>query len=48
MALRELERLTGELEDLAQLLRQETRTQARWVILTRVQQIMDRIGKDLK
>ena len=47
MALKDLEQLTGELEKLAQLLRQETRTQARWVIMARVQEIMDLIGKGI-
>ena len=48
MALKDLERLTGELRELAQLLRQETRTQARWIILQRVQTIMAVIEKGFK
>jgi hypothetical protein len=48
MALKELERLTGELEELKRLLRQETRPQARWIILGRVQEIMTRIGEGFK
>jgi hypothetical protein len=45
MALKDLRRLTGELQELAQLLRQETRTQARWIIIQRVQEIMEMIGE---
>jgi hypothetical protein len=45
MALKELELLTGELETLALLLKQETRVQARWVILERVQEIMSLIKR---
>jgi hypothetical protein len=48
MALKDLELLTGELENLAQLLRQETRTQARWIIMQRVHEIMSMIGKGLR
>lgn len=47
MALKDLPRLTGELKELAQLLRQETRPQARWIIMQRVQEIMNMIGEDL-
>lgn len=47
MALKELELLTGELENLAHMLKWETRPQARWVIMQRVQEIMDLIGKGL-
>lgn len=47
MALKDLERLTGELEELAVLMRQETRPQARWVILQRVHEIMETIEKGL-
>jgi hypothetical protein len=46
MALKELERLTGELADLAQLLRAETRPLARTMILARVDEIMKQIGRD--
>ncbi len=45
MALKDLEQLTGELQKLAQLLRQETRPQARWVILKRVHEIMSLIER---
>lgn len=48
MALKELERLTGELEELALLLRQEARPQARMVIMQRVQEIMDMIEKGMR
>jgi hypothetical protein len=48
MALKELKRLTGELEELAQLLKQETRAQARWIIMRRVSEIMHLIGEGLK
>lgn len=48
MALKDLERLTGELEELAILLRRESRPQARWVIMQRVQEIMDMIGKGMR
>jgi hypothetical protein len=48
MALKELERLAGELEELKGLLKAETRTQARWLILQRVQEIMNRIGEGFK
>jgi hypothetical protein len=48
MALKDLERLTGELENLALMLREEHRPQARWVILERVQEIMNQIGEGLK
>jgi hypothetical protein len=44
MALKDLERLTGELEKLAHLLKEETRSKARWVIIQRVQEIMSEIG----
>ncbi len=44
MALKELERLTGELGELAVLLRAETRPQARRVIMERVQEIMRAIA----
>ncbi len=40
VALKELERLTGELEELAVLLKAETRPQARRVIMERVQEIV--------
>jgi hypothetical protein len=40
VALKELEQLTGELEELAVLLRAETRPQARRVIMQRAQEIM--------
>lgn len=43
MALKELERLAGELNELKGLLKAETRTQARWLILQRVQEIMTQI-----
>jgi hypothetical protein len=48
MAVKDLERLTGELSELAALLRQETRPQARWVIMQRVQEIMAQIGEGVK
>ncbi|MCM2280576.1 MAG: hypothetical protein NDI61_01870 [Bdellovibrionaceae bacterium] len=48
MALRELERLTQELEELANLLRAETKPASRLVILERVQEIMGSIGKGLE
>lgn len=47
MALKELERLTIELQELAHCLREETRPQARVVIMQRVQEIMELIGKGL-
>ncbi len=40
MALKDLERLTGELEELAVLLKAETRPLARRVIMERVQEII--------
>ena len=43
--LRDLEMLTGELEELQVLLRQEVRPPARCLILERVQEIMNLIGK---
>ena len=46
MALKELERLTGELEELTCLLRQESKTEARWVIFRRVQEIISMIGEE--
>lgn len=45
MALKDLERLTAELEELAQLLKAETRPSARVVIMERVQEIVVAIGK---
>jgi len=48
VALKDLERLTGELEDLAILLKQETRSQARRVIMQRVHEIMILIEKGMK
>ncbi|MES2854960.1 MAG: hypothetical protein V4692_03805 [Bdellovibrionota bacterium] len=45
MALKDLELLTGELENLALLLRDETKPQARTVILHRVQEIIALIGR---
>ena len=45
MALRELERLTQELKDLTQLLRQESRSEARWVIFIRMKEIIALIGE---
>jgi hypothetical protein len=40
VALKELERLTTELKDLALLLKEENRPQARWLILARVREIV--------
>jgi hypothetical protein len=48
MALRELERLTDELEYLAELLKAETKLSSRIVILERVQEIVDSIGKGIE
>ena len=48
MALRDLEQLTRELEQLAQLLKQETKAAHRVVILQRVQEIMDSIGRGFR
>jgi hypothetical protein len=48
MPLKDLELLTGELENLVLLLKQETRTQARWLIMQRVKEIMDLIGKGFR
>lgn len=48
MALKELERLTQELEQLAGILRSETKPAARLLILQRVNEIMGSIGKGLK
>jgi hypothetical protein len=48
MALKELERLTGELSKLAGLLKDETRPQARWIIMQRVQEIMVTIEEGVK
>ncbi len=45
MALKDLERLTGELKTLAHLMRQEARPQARLLIMQRVQEIVAEIGK---
>lgn len=45
MALKDLERLTGELGDLAILLKQETHPQARRVIIQRAHEIMTLIEK---
>lgn len=45
MALKELERLTSELEYLAELLRAETKLTSRLVIIRRVHEIMDSIGE---
>jgi hypothetical protein len=45
MALKDLELLTGELETLAELMRVETRPQARTLILLRVQEIVGLIKR---
>jgi hypothetical protein len=45
MALKELELLTGELEQLALMLRDENRSQARLEIMRRVHEIMTEIGE---
>lgn len=45
MALKDLERLTTELTELAVLLKAETRPTARLVIMERVQEIVVAIGK---
>lgn len=45
MALKELERLTGELEELAVLLKAETRPLARRVIMERVKEIVWAIAR---
>ncbi len=47
MALTELERLTSELASLAEMLKGETKSIARLVILQRVQEIMGSIEKGL-
>ncbi len=47
MALKELERLTQELDKLSQLLKSETRSRARLVIIRRFQEIIDRIGEGI-
>lgn len=48
MALKDLERLTGELEELAALLKAETRPLARRVIMERVQEIVSTIGQEAR
>lgn len=48
MALKELERLTRELENLAELLKGETKPVARLVILQKAQEIMGSIEKGLE
>lgn len=40
MAIQDLEKLKGELEDLAEKLKSETQIQARWIILQRAEEIM--------
>ena len=47
MALKELELLAGELEELLSLLRQEGRPPARRIIMLRVQEVMHLIGKGM-
>ena len=47
MSVRELERLTNELAELALMLKQETQPRSRMVILQRVQEIMAMIGQGL-
>lgn len=39
MAIQELQRLIGELKELSDLLKNETKTQARWLIMQRIQEI---------
>jgi hypothetical protein len=48
MALKDLERLTRELEQLTQLLRAETRRAARALIFQRVQEIIGKIQEGTK
>jgi len=48
VALKDLRRLTKELEELAQMLRTETRRQARWLIFRRVNEIIRLIGEGMK
>ena len=48
MALRDLEQLTRELEELKELLKAETKASSRIVILSRVQEIMDSIGRGFR
>ena len=47
MALKELERLTRELEKMAELLKAETNPASRLVILQQVQEIMGSISRGL-
>lgn len=48
VALKDLRRLTMELEELAHMLRTETRRQARWLIIRRVNEIMRLIGEGMQ
>lgn len=48
MAIEDLMRLSGELEELAHLLKSETRTQARWIIMQRIHEIILTIGEGIK
>lgn len=48
MALTDLERLTRELAELAELLRAETKSASRLMIMQRVQEIMDSIGEGIR
>jgi hypothetical protein len=43
--LEQMQRLTAELEELTGLLKAETRTRARWVIMGRINEIIQLIGE---
>ena len=43
--LEQMRRLTDELEELSSLLKAETRTRARWVIMRRINEIIQLIGE---
>lgn len=46
LSLRELRRLTGELEELTVLLKAETRPRARWVIMKQINELIRRINRE--
>ena len=45
MELTKLGELKGELEKLSELLKEETRRHARWLIIQRIQEVIRRIGE---
>lgn len=47
VAIHELEKLKGELQELSEKLKSETRIHARWIILQRAQEIMQMIREGL-